>query len=651
MGSAVDSEKPEDGQDAALAGSSRRTNRPMSARTARARRWGARSLCLFPALAILALDLGKRHSRITGFDPRERLFYALSIALSLAFWGAIAVAAASRRSPSRWLARAILVFGAVFAVGAQIYTFDRYQAYLDHRAVLVGTQMMPSVGQQLWFDRASVARALLPPLLVALALPFFMTRLAPTRRLVAGAAWDTALMALLFALFLSPERGADQGTLPDVMYLSSMGQLARARWDHNEQVERIHPGPRTPFPVPAFKAHPKRARNVILIVNESVRAQSVCVEHEEGCRFTPFSNVEVPDRLPLTQMRALDSTTAISLSIMWNGLPPTETREALHHAPLLWEYANAAGIDRAYWTSQNLLFGNSGTWLEGVPITRKVSATQLEENPTYETGADDAKLVDYVIKDIDALKEPYFAVVHLSNTHFPYKISPDFSPFDSGADEPPPRADVDLWHRYQNAIYLQDVAVGRLLRELKKRPEAPRNVIVYLSDHGEQLREKGSVGHTGTLFDSEVRVPMWIDAPPGSLTDDERKSVADLRTTPLLALDVFPTVMDLLGMWDAPELAGLKAKVPGESLLRGGSPTTRAVVITNCSPLWACAWKNWGAIRGSMKLIAHQADSDWNCYDVSTDPEELHNLGKEACADLLPLAEGTMGGRPFGGAR
>src|SRR5688572_30926782 len=98
---------------------------------------------------------------------------------------------------------------------------------------------------------------------------------------------DVAIVAAVIAAFTSPERGAEQGQPPDVMYVSAMGQLARARWDHNEPVERVHPGPRTPLPVPAFTAHPARKRNVVMIITESVRAMSVCVEYSPDCKYTP----------------------------------------------------------------------------------------------------------------------------------------------------------------------------------------------------------------------------------------------------------------------------------------------------------------------------------------------------------------------------
>jgi arylsulfatase A-like enzyme len=314
--------------------------------------------------------------------------------------------------------------------------------------------------------------------------------------------------------------------------------------------------------------------------------------------------------------------------------------------PILWEYVHAAGLESAYYTSQNLLFGNSGKWLEGTPWTRHVSATMVEPEATYETGSDDGKLVDHALGDIGKLKEPWLAVVHLSNTHFPYKIDPDDMPFTPQEEATGPGWENEILNRYQDSIYMQDKAVGRFLREMKKRPEAGHTVIVFVSDHGEQMREKGAVGHTGTLYDPEIRIPFWIDAPKGTLTEDEEKNLRALHDTPLLSLDIFPTMMDLVGLWDAPEIAHFRKRVAGSSLLRGGSDPNRAVIMTNCTELWACAFKNWGAIRGTRKLIAHQGESAWSCFDVATDPREERPLDPTQCADLLPLAE-SAGGRPF----
>ena len=431
------------------------------------------------------------------------------------------------------------------------------------------------------------------------------------------------------------------------MHLSAMGQLARARWDHNETVERVHPGRRTPQPIAALTARPAVRRNVLFVLTESVRATSVCLEHQEGCTFTPFSNAVTPNRIALRQMRSVDSTTAISLSVLFSGLAVDEPREALHSAPLVWEYLHAARLDSAYWTSQNMLFGNSGAWLEGIPATRRVAATQLERNPDLDVGADDGTLVDHVTSDLSALREPYFAVVHFSNTHFPYKVDPAFAPFLPESEATGPGYETELRNRYQDAIYAQDRALGRFVEAVRRRPEGARTVIVFLSDHGEQLREKGAAGHTGTLYEEEIRIPFWIDAPEGTLTEREATTLHALAETPLTTHDVLPTVLDLMGLLDEPRIAALRARMPGESLLRGGTPPDRAVFLSNCTELWACAFENWGAMRGSLKLIANQADRAWRCFDVADDPSETKPLPVDRCGDLVTIAETRGRGRPF----
>ena len=573
--------------------------------------------------------------------------YVESLAMAGALWASLLCLATRRAGAGRIVARALLVILAILAAGAQIYTFDRYQAYLNHRAVLVGTSMMPSVGQQLWMDRLTFAHAIVPAALLAALLPWVVKRLAPARRGTAGASRDVAVVAALLMAFSAPGRSESQAATPDTLYVAAMGQLGRAHWDHNETVERVHPGPRSPVAVPPLHAAPKVTRSVLLLLTESVRASSTCVAYTPDCPWTPFSNAAVPNRLPLGQMRAIDSTTAISLAVMWSGLAPTESRAALHSAPLLWEYAHAAGLETAYWTSQNLLFGNSGEWMRGLPLTKQVSATQLDPDADLDTGADDGKLVDRALGEMGELREPFVGVVHLANTHFPYAIDDDDAPFQPESDATGPGYEREILNRYRDGIWRQDRVVGRFLRALRATPVGTRTVVVFLSDHGEQMREKGAVGHTGTLFDEEIHIPAWIDAPPGTLDPDEESSLRAIATTPLTTLDVLPTLLDLAGLWDDPSIARFRASMPGTSLLRGGTPADRALVMTNCSELWQCAFKNWGAIRGSRKLIAHQYDAAWSCFDVSDDPEEKNDLGEAACGDLRALAESGGRGRPF----
>src|SRR4030095_4419815 len=107
--------------------------------------------------------------------------------------------------------------------------------------------------------------------------------------------------------------------------------------------------------------------------------------------------------------------------------------------------------------------------------------------------------------------------------------------------------------------YLSDIAVGRLIDHVRASDKGSRTVLFYTSDHGEALREHWQLGHTSSLYDEEIKVPGWIDAPPGTLSSEEETSVRDAAHQLLWHYDLHATMLDLLGIWDAPELAPFRA--------------------------------------------------------------------------------------------
>ena len=599
-----------------------------------------------PALAELGLDASRRGAFLAGFTGADRLGYVRSVAGSLLCFGLLGILATwSRTRVARRSWHALLVVYATVALGFQTYTFARYHAYMDDRAVLLGTALLPSIGQQLWHDRWTVLGALGPPLAYALVTPSLLRALRGGSPFSASIDAGRDVYVVLLAVTLFGYTVDSQQASPSSLYVHAMGQYARARWDHNAMVERVHPERRRPSEVPRLHARPAAPRNVLFVLTESVRADMVCVEPREPCEVTPFTNVALPERLPLGNVRSLGSTTAQSVATMWTGLPPESSRDDFHRAPLLWEYARAADVEASYFTSQNLLFGNSGVWLESVPFTNQFSATHLEPDPPLEVGAKDSLLFARALEELRDSKEPWLSVLHLSNTHYPYRFPEDDAPFQPENDQTGPYYQREITNRYKNAIHHQDRDLAEFVRTLRARPGGERTVILFLSDHAEQLHEHGAHAHTGSLFDVEIRVPAWIDAPPGTLSDQERAQLVALAHQPLTTLDVFPTLMDLLGLWKNQDLGAYGARVPGESWLRGGSPATMSHVLTNCNELWACAFKNWGALQGNRKVFAMQGDREWRCYDTDVDPTENEPLPLEHCRGLVPIAE-TLG-RPF----
>ena len=608
-------------------------------------------MCLAPALAIVATDFALRISQLRAYTREAWLWYGACASSGAIAWGALVVVAARRRSPARWAGRAGLTLLALLAVGTQLETWARYRSYLNWRTALMGNSLWPCLAQQRWSDRAPVLALLLTPVAAALGTAVVSRRLAPPRRRAGRLALPLALFVLLaVGVYARPDAGWDNGSTPDVLWLSAAGALVQSKHTHRDIMVELDalPDSRAPEPVPALRAAPARPRDVLLILDESVRAAEVCSAPSSGCDKTPFTNALLPRRFGFTQMRALDSTTALSLTTILSGLSPTESRARLLSAPFLPEYARAAGIDSAFWTSQNLLYANAGRLLDGLPLSAFTSGTALEPYASYLSGADDAKVLERALAELPALHEPWLSFLQLSNTHFPYVVDEEDLPFSTRVNW---RAMDDFGKarvRYDDALYRQDKLVARFLARFRSGSVAGRTVVIFLSDHGEQLGERGQIGHTWSVYDVEIRVPMWIEAPPGTLSDDEAAQLRALRDTPLTMLDMAPTLLDLLGLWDEAAIRPWRARMRGVSLLRGSPPPDRTVVMTNCSAIFSCPTKNWGAMRGTRKLLATQDEPDgWRCFDVASDPQERDDLGVAACGDLSVVAEGEGRGRPF----
>jgi arylsulfatase A-like enzyme len=296
---------------------------------------------------------------------------------------------------------------------------------------------------------------------------------------------------------------------------------------------------------------------------------------------------------------------------------------------LLFDYAHAAGMETAYWSSHHMLFANSRLFVQDLPTRFQCGATNLDPLADVDLGADDRLLTERAIGELSQLKEPFFAVAHYGNTHIPYWIDEADAPF---APSLASKAEADneaYRNHYKNAVHRQDQTVARLIEQVRGLPISERTVIVYTADHGEQFREHGQLGHTGSVFDVEVHVPAWLDAPPGAIDDAQREALASYRSAPTFHTDLMATMMDLMGLWDAPELA---------ALLRPARPE-RTMALSNCSGVWGCAFENWGVMRGTRKLIAREWDREWLCYDVRDDPEELKPLPLDSCQDLREQAD------------
>ncbi|MEJ8840291.1 choline-sulfatase [Ramlibacter sp. AN1133] len=175
---------------------------------------------------------------------------------------------------------------------------------------------------------------------------------------------------------------------------------------------------------------------------------------------------------------------------------------------------------------------------------------------------------------------------------------------------------------YANISYIDD-KVGRLLRTLGECGMADDTIVVFTSDHGEMLGERG-MWYKQTFFEPSVRVPLLVREPG-------RKGARRVQA-PVSLVDLLPTLVDWAGgPGDWPEPVDGSSWSP---LLAGAADAlTQRQVVSEYTDMGVIAPARM-VRRGSHKYI-HTHGHPPQLFDLRADPDELRNLaGREDVAAI-----------------
>ena len=214
-------------------------------------------------------------------------------------------------------------------------------------------------------------------------------------------------------------------------------------------------------------------------------------------------------------------------------------------------------------------------------------------------------------------------------------LGPDGHPTDE-------RARRQLRATYYGLMSEVDHHLGRLFDLLKARGDDDRTLILFLSDHGEQLWDHWALGKEH-YFDQSFHVPLIVRA-PGREFDRGRGRVVEAFTE---IVDVMPTILDLIG-------APRPLQCDGASLvdfLTGGQPDQwRAEVhweldfrdVVDGLPerelglaLDECALS---VVRDARYKYIHFTALPPLLFDLQSDPDELDNLADDPGHHAVALA-------------
>ncbi len=166
---------------------------------------------------------------------------------------------------------------------------------------------------------------------------------------------------------------------------------------------------------------------------------------------------------------------------------------------------------------------------------------------------------------------------------------------------------------YAAEVSYMDQALGRLLEEVERVRPGPRWVFA-VGDHGEALGEHGIEGHTGSLHEEVLRVPLVVTGPEVRA----RTRVTD----PVTLADLGPTLLEAAGQRPPEGLHGqsLLPLLRGEPALERGFYAHRPAL--HGEEGGEQAWR-----QGRWKLILGPGGA--RLYDLQSDPHEARDLAEQ----------------------
>ncbi len=171
---------------------------------------------------------------------------------------------------------------------------------------------------------------------------------------------------------------------------------------------------------------------------------------------------------------------------------------------------------------------------------------------------------------------------------------------------------------YHAAIKELDTHIGMILDKLDELGLSDDTVVIYTSDHGEQLGYHG-LWWKCCMFEESARIPLMIRYP--GLKPDKIKA-------PVSIADIFPTMCSIMGI-------PVFADVDGESLIKlirdGHDEERRDFAFSEYNAhgisggMYMVRWKNYKYV--------HYTDSDSQLFNLSTDPGENNDIFPLSASD------------------
>jgi len=176
---------------------------------------------------------------------------------------------------------------------------------------------------------------------------------------------------------------------------------------------------------------------------------------------------------------------------------------------------------------------------------------------------------------------------------------------------------------YRSCAYV-DSLVGRLMKCLDETGLAKNTLVIFTSDHGQQLFDHG-FNDKHNYYDESLRIPCVMSL-PGVLPENEKRGFFS-------HVDIAPTILAAAGL-ECDFAGGFDMFTP----LKNNTDVSRNVVSPHAAARNSSAIRHFAAasLYGSMALVTYKwkleyyyLDNKYRFYDRIYDPEETCNLADD----------------------
>ena len=285
---------------------------------------------------------------------------------------------------------------------------------------------------------------------------------------------------------------------------------------------------------------PSQRPNIILVLVDALRADHLGAYGYER-NTTPVLDRFARENVLFTRAVSASNWTPASIASMFTGLyatshgmvPPVHNAATAHllsvrlsqNFDTLAEILKRGGYQTAAvitnpWLKKEFDYAQG---FDTYKSMKRSSANTVTESAT--------RILAKLLKK----KAPFFLYLHYLDPHEPYEPPPPYNllfqgPLRNGRHSAEIEETSGL---YDGEIRFADMEIGKFFEELRRLNLYKDAFIIVVADHGEQLGERGYLGHGDRLYAEETHIPLIMKS--GESPHEVRETVSNI--------DIFPTII------------------------------------------------------------------------------------------------------------